>query len=329
MWSDGHNVISGKAHEPDLQMRTSNWFGADENMADTQIQHVSDTAFWIAHYRAVETKRSDALFRDPFAERLSGDRGKEIARGMPRPYLTAWAVVVRTCIIDDYIRTAVEGGVDTILNLGCGLDTRPYRMDLPESLLWIEADYPDLIAFKESRLGNENPRCQLQRVKLDLADEPTRKQLFRSVDTQSKKLLVLTEGVVPYLSEAEVGLLADDLKALEHSSFWIVDYFAPEVMRFRKRMARRAMQNAPFKFWPADWFGFFREHGWRRKEIRYLAEQGDRLKRPMRLSVVLKVALGLRSLFLSKKRRGTAKRFVGYALLERDTAAEDAQGFVR
>jgi O-methyltransferase involved in polyketide biosynthesis len=61
---------------------------------------------------------------------------------MPGRFLTAWAVVVRTCIIDDYIRTAVEGGVDTILNLGCGLDTRPYRMDLPKSLLWIEADYP-------------------------------------------------------------------------------------------------------------------------------------------------------------------------------------------
>ena len=287
-------------------------------MAETQIQHVSDTAFWIAHYRALETKRSDALFRDPLAERLSGDRGEKIARLMPRPFLTAWGVVIRTCIIDDYIRMAIEGGVDTILNLGCGLDTRPYRMDLPESLLWIEADYPDLIAFKESRLVSEKPRCGLERVKLDLANEPARQQLFQSADARSKKLLILTEGVVPYLSEADVGLLADDLKGLKHSRFWIVDYFAPQVMKFRKRMARRAMQNAPFKFWPADWFGFFEAHGWRRKEIRYLAEEGDRLKRPVQLSVVLKVVLGLRALFLSKERRGAAKRFVGYALLERE-----------
>jgi Leucine carboxyl methyltransferase len=131
-----------KGYEPHLQMQTWNWTAADENMADTQIEHVSDTAFWVAHYRALETKRSDALFRDPLAERLSGDRGEKIAGTMPGRFLTAWAVVVRTCIIDDYIRTAVEGGVDTILNLGCGLDTRPYRMDLPKSLLWVEADYP-------------------------------------------------------------------------------------------------------------------------------------------------------------------------------------------
>ena len=290
-------------------------------MADTQIQHVSDTAFWIAHYRALETKRSDALFRDPLAERLSGDRGEKIARMMPRRFLTAWAVVVRTCIIDDYIRTAIAGGVDTILNLGCGLDTRPYRMDLPESLLWIEADYPDLIAFKESHLGNEKPRCRLRRVKLDLANEPGRQQLFRSADAQSTKLLILTEGVVPYLSEADVGLLADDLKAMEHSRFWIVDYFAPEVIKLRKRMTRRTMQNAPFKFWPADWFGFFEAHGWRRKDIRYLAEEGDRLKRPIQLSMLMKFVLGLRAIFRSKERRGAAKRFVGYALLERNTAA--------
>jgi methyltransferase (TIGR00027 family) len=290
-----------------------------ESMADTQIQHVSDTAFWIAYYRGLETKRTDALFRDPLAERLAGERGEKISRAMPGGFLTAWAVAIRTCIIDDYIRTAIEAGVDTILNLGAGLDTRPYRMDLPESLRWVEADYPDLIAFKESRLANEKPRCRLERVKVDLANQTERQRLFHSVDAQSNKTLILTEGVIPYLSEADVGRLADELKGLHHSRFWIVDYFAPEVRKFRQRMQRRRMmQNAPLKFWPADWFGFFEAHGWRRKEIRYLAEEGDRLKRPIRLSIFLKFVLHLRMVFLSKGRRGASKRFVGYALLERD-----------
>ena len=45
-----------------------------------------------------------------------------------------WYVVIRTIIIDDLINQAISQGVDTVLNLGAGLDTRPYRMQLPKTL---------------------------------------------------------------------------------------------------------------------------------------------------------------------------------------------------
>src|SRR5262249_23317383 len=48
------------------------------------IRNVSDTARWAAHYRALETERRDALFRDPLAARLAGERGRAIAKAMPR-----------------------------------------------------------------------------------------------------------------------------------------------------------------------------------------------------------------------------------------------------
>jgi O-methyltransferase involved in polyketide biosynthesis len=48
--------------------------------------------------------------------------------------------MIRTVIIDDRIKLAIGEGVDTILNLGAGLDTRPYRMDLPKTLRWVEFD---------------------------------------------------------------------------------------------------------------------------------------------------------------------------------------------
>lgn len=284
-------------------------------MADALIENVSDTAFWVAHYRALENQRSDALFRDPLAGLLAGDRGKDIAQSMPKWFATNWAIVIRTCIIDDYLRSAISEGVDIVLNLGAGLDTRPYRMDLPNSLLWIEADYPDVIAFKEKQLSGENPCCRLERIKIDLANVYERRQMFASVNARAKKLLILTEGVLPYLSAEDVGSLADDLKALDHARYWIVDYFSPHVIKFRQRLLGKRMQNAPFKFKPEDWFGFFEKHGWRRKEIRYLAEEGDRLRRPMRLPIALKIISGIRMRFASKERQAALKRFAGYALL--------------
>jgi methyltransferase (TIGR00027 family) len=286
-------------------------------VAEGTIANVSDTAFWIAHYRALETERADALFRDPLAGLLSGEHGKQIAHAMPRRFMTAWFVAIRTRIIDDYIQLGVSQGVDTVLNLGAGLDTRPYRMDLPQNLLWLEVDYPATIEFKEKRLASEKPRCRLERVKLDLGNLPERKQMFESMQARSKKMLILTEGVIPYLSVEQAGSLADDLHKLNSAYYWITDYFAPQIFKYRKRMMRGKLQNAPFQFNPPDWQGFFATHGWRAKEIRYLAEEGERLKRPLQLPPILKTLFVLRGLLSSAQKRAEYRRFAGYALLER------------
>ena len=103
-------------------------------MTESPIRDVSDTAFWIAHHRAEESDRPDALFHDPLARRLAGERGQVIGRDLPAQRFVAWNVSVRTCIIDDFIREAIAQGVDMVLNLGAGLDARPWRMELPPTL---------------------------------------------------------------------------------------------------------------------------------------------------------------------------------------------------
>lgn len=287
-------------------------------MSNTLIGDVSDTAYWIAHLRSVETQRPDALFRDPLAGLLAGDRGKDIANSMPRPYATGWAIVMRTCIIDDFIRQAIREGVDVVLNLGAGLDTRPYRMDLPASLTWIEADYPHVIEYKQQRLSGEKPRCHLTRAKCDLADDTARRRLLADANARGKKLLVLTEGVVPYLSNEEASSLACDLRKLDQVRYWLVDYFSPELLKLRERRIGDRMQNAPFKFAPSDWFGFFEERGWRLKETRYLTDEAHRLGRRIELPVLVTIVTKVRQMFMPKGRRETFRKFAGYIMLEAD-----------
>src|SRR5437016_615915 len=107
------------------------------------IRDISDTARWAAVYRARETERPDALFRDPFAARLAGERGEEIFAKMPERN-TAWAWVMRTVLFDQLITQQIAQGVDLVLNLAAGLDARPYRFTLPASLRWVEVDFPEL-----------------------------------------------------------------------------------------------------------------------------------------------------------------------------------------
>ena len=286
-------------------------------MSEAPIKDVTDTAFWIAHFRAVETERADALFRDPLAGLLAGARGREIADVMPMSRMIAWTVAIRTCIIDDYIAFAVDEDVDCVLNLGAGLDTRSYRMDLPASLRWVEADYPQIIEHKQSRLRGEHARCRLERVPIDLANLPQRRDLLARVNAAAGKMLVVTEGVVPYLGNEEAALLADDLRALNRARYWVVDYVSAEAIKYRQRKHMgRAMQNAPFRFAPADWFGFYREHGWQCREICYLAREAERLGRPIPLPLLLRAALKFWGLFLSKQKSRALREFMGYALLE-------------
>ena len=285
-------------------------------MADPLIRDVSDTSFWIAHHRAQESGRPDALFRDPLAGRLAGKRGHDIAGGMPAQRMIGWTVVMRTCVIDEFILAAIRNGADTVLNLGAGLDTRPYRMDLPTSILWIEADYPHIIEYKADELSNEKPRCRLERVKIDLADAGKRREFFSNVNTRSGTILVLTEGVVHYLSIEQTALLADDLRAMDRVRYWVVDYFSPDAMKFRRRnQMGKKMLNAPFLFDPVDWFGFFRKHGWEANEIRYLVDEGDRLGRPLPVPFLLKAAFLVWGLFRSYEHKRGMRRFAGYVLL--------------
>jgi methyltransferase (TIGR00027 family) len=295
-------------------------------MADGLIQDVSDTAFMVATYRAMETERSDALFRDPLAGKLAGTHGVNIVANMRRnAAMGKWFVVIRTCVIDDLIRNAVAEGVDTVLNLGAGLDTRPYRLSLPQSLRWIEIDYPRIIELKESRLASEKPRCRLERIKLDLTDVERRRRVFSEIAGQSEKVLVLTEGVVPYLTTEEAGSLADDLRTQPAFRYWIVDYLAPSIRMQRERAAKAMkMENARFRFQPPDYYAFFEEHGWRPKDIRYIAEEGLKLNRPPELPLFFLLWFKLASLFMSKRRRDAFRKAAAYVLFE--PSEKKAQG---
>jgi O-methyltransferase involved in polyketide biosynthesis len=135
-------------------------------------------------------------------------------------------------------------------------------------------------------------------------------------------MLVLTEGVISYLTVEEVGSLADELKTLNHACYWIVEYLSPQAIKYRRRRSvGRGIQNAPFKFTPKDWIGFFGEHGWRPKEVRYLSEEAERLHRPIQLPLFLRVRIRIQTLFASAEKRAGFKRFQGYLMLEPEPAA--------
>ena len=143
------------------------------------IENVSDTARWVAVYRAMESDRPDALFRDPYARELAGERGEQIVRTMPRSREAAFAMIVRTAVFDEIILECVRGrGVDLVVNLAAGLDARAWRLDLPESLRWVDVDLPAILEYKASMMAGRTPRCRYEAIATDLTDAARRDALF-------------------------------------------------------------------------------------------------------------------------------------------------------
>ena len=243
-------------------------------MAETQPTATPGTAR--------ETARPDALFRDPFADRLCGQRGVDIANTLPDGNKNAWAWVTRTYLFDLLINQELQQGVDLVLNLAAGLDARPYRMQLPASLPWIEVDLPEILEYKEAILANEKPTCALERVRLNLADDEARRTLFAELDRRAEKILVITEGLLIYLSEEEVARLARDLASGRSFARWIMDLGSPGLLKMMQKTTGKYLSKvgAPFKFAPAEGAAFFRPHGWEPMEVKAILPTAAKFKRP-------------------------------------------------
>ena len=280
------------------------------------IENISDTARWVAVYRAMETERPDAIFRDKYARKLAGAHGEAIVDAMHRGRAAAWAMIVRTAVFDDIIMTMItEHGADMVVNLAAGLDTRPWRLSLPPTLRWVDVDLPAILKYKTDSLTHEWPRCRYEAVPADLTNDATRHTLLTRLGVEGKKILVVTEGLLIYLTATQVAELAQDLARQPSMRWWLTDIANPRLLKWMKRTWGKTVEkgNAPFLFAPEEGAGFFRQFGWKELAFRSTMVEAHRLNREMRGAWLWR----LLSRFMPAKRKSEMQRMSGILLLER------------
>ena len=246
------------------------------------ISAISDTANWVAWYRSLETSRPDPLFRDPFAESLAGTRGKAIAQRMRGLRDSAGIVAVRTMLIDQIIADCVaHRGIDTVLNLACGFDTRPFRLDLPARLRWFDVDGPTIISQKQAVLEGASPRCAWQTLVADLADATARREALNRALQGAERALVLTEGLLLYLHESQVRELATDLAAQPACTVWITDLLSAQGRHRADQIFKGAFADSQIsvQFGPVDGAGFFSQLGFAEVDARSTIQEAYKLRR--------------------------------------------------
>ena len=280
------------------------------------ITHVSDTAKWVAVYRAMETERADAIFRDPFARRLAGEHGERIVRTINNGQHAAWAMIVRTAVMDEMILAEIANNrIDCVINLAAGLDTRPFRLALPRALRWIDVDFQDILDYKWEVLRHERASCLYETAPTDLTDGDARRALFARVAEQQERVLVVAEGLLIYLTPADVAALGTDLHGQPAFQAWLVDLASPRLLKWMQASwgKQAGSGNAPFLFAPAEGTAFFGRSGWHEREFRSSWTESKRLNRQMRGAWLW----GLLALLQSKRQRAESLRMSGIVMLAR------------
>src|SRR5207244_12384143 len=147
-----------------------------------------------------------------------------------------------------------------------------------------------------------------------------RRALFARVGGGARQMLVVSEGLLIYLTPEQVATLAAVLAAPSSFRWWLIALGSPGLLKMIEKAwgPILAAGNAPFRFAPAEGTRFFEPHGWREAEFRSTWEESIRLKRTMRGAWFW----NLIGRFMSKAKREEGRRFSGIVLLQRRCATD-------
>ncbi|RDH79183.1 SAM-dependent methyltransferase [Mycolicibacterium moriokaense] len=242
-------------------------------------QAVADTGLLVAAIRARESAREDALFTDPFADRLAGETGRAtLAAAIAQTgEQSTVQIVVRTRFFDDAMLRAVTTAGQVVL-LAAGMDARAYRLPWPDGLTVYELDQAAVIDAKAEILTGESPRCRRVAIGVDLADDWPAALTAAGFDPQTPTAWLI-EGLLQYLDEGAVRTLFDRVNALSATnSTLLYDVVgktlldSPMMAPLRRTMAER---GSPWLFGTDAPGELAERHGWS-AAVTDIAEPGNK-----------------------------------------------------
>ena len=165
-----------------------------------ELVGVQKTLSPVLKAKALDNRLPDPILGDAHAEQTMRRLDPAYDKGRFGASQLGLAAVVRAKALDEWARSFLADHREAVvLNLGCGLDARVYRIDPPATVDWYDLDFPSVIELRQQLLP---PREHCTLIGSDVTDLTWLDRIPRG-----RPVLVVAEGLVPYLTETAARLL--------------------------------------------------------------------------------------------------------------------------
>jgi methyltransferase (TIGR00027 family) len=179
-----------------------------------------------------DAKRRRSICKDDYAERFMDERGKNIFNAFKSEKMPNISNIIRHRIIDDYLKDELKKKKDlSIITIGSGFDTRPYRLD---GGTWIEIDEPQIIGHKNDRLPLEGCPNTLKRISIDFANETLESKL--EMISRANQTVFVIEGVFMYLEVETIKNMLSAIQTISSNHILLCDLMTK---RFFEKYAKK------------------------------------------------------------------------------------------
>ncbi|NIM95089.1 MAG: SAM-dependent methyltransferase [Anaerolineales bacterium] len=202
------------------------------------------------------------------------------------------STLCRKRYIDDKLVEALGSGIDAVVILGSGLDTRAYRIPQISTVRVYEIDLPQMISYKEGKLrqlyGSVPPHVKLIPIDFDRQHlEDALKDHGYSFDQTS---FIIWEGVTQYISETAVRAVLESLAKVRQASRMVFTYITKDFIDGERkygleRLSRRTRGLWRFGLHPSQTAAFIGKYAWKELEQVGADEYRQRYLDPMGITV--------------------------------------------
>jgi len=190
------------------------------------LSRVEETMLFTLYGRALDARSASPVLGDRWAD----DVLRRIGPVSPKVRMTAadrFLTVLRARRMDGWTRAFLAGHPDaTVLQLACGLDSRAFRIDVPAGARWFDVDLPEVVDLRRRLYPAREGYTTI-------AASVTGAGWLDRVPTD-RPTLVVAEGLLMYLAEADVDRLLRRLTDRIPRGELLVDVVPPAIARLAR-----------------------------------------------------------------------------------------------
>jgi len=201
-----------------------------------QFTKEKETMLMMLSSKAIQSQWKNPILRDPWAEEAMRHIDYDMSKTLTG--VASWGmwkeigctiIATRAATFDQLTNHYLADHPDaTVLHVGCGMDSRVFRVDPTANVQWFDVDYPDVIDLRRQLLPEREATSAGQ---YHLIGAPLNDLRWLDEVPRDRPALLIAEGALMYVSEADVKALLNTVVAHFPGGQMIFDVVHPVILK--------------------------------------------------------------------------------------------------